>query len=806
MDFRIEKFVSNFVQNQFPLFYQEEGPDFVLFMKAYYEWMEDSWGQDKNGFGGPIRESRELFDYRDIDNTIEKFLEFFQKKYLYGIPFNVISNKRFLLKHILDVYRSKGTIQCYRLLFKLLYNEDIEVYLPGRDVLRVSDGTWVEPKYLEITGTSDFSKYIGRTIIGSESGVTAVVENYVKESYNRDVSHILYISNVTPKKKDFQINEKIVFIEEINDDNAINLSPTLIGSLDSIDVVSGGQDYKIGDLIKIVRNDPNDNSIVSYGVGGILRVTKLSTGFGSLAFDVIKGGTGFTTDAKTFVYRNGLTGQNASFEVGSLTSTQTLTYNTDILCNYTGLQLNAATFGFPANPTGNLTSTFASLLSFSNNTFGTIFSLDVLQAGIGYEQTANTFVRTVTLSKPLQGTISYNSTSNTVTGTGTLFQTVFSNNDVIELQANSSSTTTKESFVIKEVVSNTQLVLYAPPAINSTVSAVYRAAPTTIPSQFAYYEGPAYTTDGSIVGENETVRASPNIGNNVAQEAISIDSGRAYVEGEEIKAYLYSSVSNNIVILDGGRNYSANDSLLFVGGDPAIIANGFVSTVNGNGTITAVTLSSVGSGYKEIPEIRVKSANGYGAIFSVSLNEFNTNSEIIARVKKSGIGKSMGYWTTTKGFLDSDKYIQDSYYYQDYSYEIRVAQILDKYKNIINETFHIAGSEIFGKYLKFISGDLTLNTVDSSFRYEDGRFSADSTIVRSDGGYDYSIIDVETLTDGLGNDLVDGFNNQLYTSFLFGEAGRTNLTADRARSLIYMLVSEINKTSDSSITVDRYYV
>ena len=95
---------------------------------------------------GVIKESRELFDYRDIDNTLTTFLQYFQQKYLYGIPYNIISNKRFLLKHILDVYRSKGSIQCYRLLFKLIYNEDVKVYLPGTDVLKPSDGTWKVPR------------------------------------------------------------------------------------------------------------------------------------------------------------------------------------------------------------------------------------------------------------------------------------------------------------------------------------------------------------------------------------------------------------------------------------------------------------------------------------------------------------------------------------------------------------------------------------------------------------------------------------------------------------------------------------
>ena len=125
MQFNIEKTISNLVESQFPQFYLSEGPNFVLFLKAYYEWMESE--------GQAIQQARSLFDLRDIDNTLTDFLSHFQQKYLYGIPFNVIANKRFLLKHILDVYRSKGTIQCYRLLFKLLYNQDIDIYLPGRD-------------------------------------------------------------------------------------------------------------------------------------------------------------------------------------------------------------------------------------------------------------------------------------------------------------------------------------------------------------------------------------------------------------------------------------------------------------------------------------------------------------------------------------------------------------------------------------------------------------------------------------------------------------------------------------------------
>ena len=352
MEFPVEKFVSNFVQSQFPSFYQEEGPNFILFMKAYYEWLETA--------DNPIYQARRLYDYRDVDNTLEKFLEFFQKKYLYGIPFNVISNKRFLLKHILDIYRSKGSTQCYRLLFKLLYNEDIEIYLPGKDILRVSDGTWIEPKYLEVTKNDKLKDYIGKTIIGATSLVTATVENYVQENYNNDIINILYITNILPRRKDFAINEKIVLLDEVENTEAINLAPTLLGSLNSISVVRSGNNYAIGDVVKIKNRENFDiqslGAPVSFGVDGILKINKLFTGFGSLVFDLVKGGFGYTNNASIFLYKTSPEGQGASFDLGFLTTTQVLSYNTDLVCDYANLQLGATSYGFTKNAAANLTS------------------------------------------------------------------------------------------------------------------------------------------------------------------------------------------------------------------------------------------------------------------------------------------------------------------------------------------------------------------------------------------------------------------------------------------------------------------
>lgn len=809
MEFSTEKYISNFISSQFPQFYNEDGENFVLFMKAYYEWLEAS--------GNPVYQTRRLYDYRDIDNTLESFLEYFQKKYLYGIPFNVIANKRFLLKRILDVYRSKGTIQCYRLLFKLLYNEDIEIYLPGRDILRISDGTWNEPRYLEVSANEATSSYIGKTIVGVSSGITAIVESFVEESYNTSKINILYLSNISPRNGQFILGEKITELGFQTDTESVTDAPTILGSLDKINVVNGGQGYNLGDVIKIAYRDVSNGDVISYGVDGILKITELSTGFGSLNIDLLNGGFGFTANAETFLYKSTANGQGASFEIGSIINTQTLQYNTDLICDYMSLQIDVATYGFPANASANQLSTLQESFSYSNQVFGTIFSLNNVETGNNYDTAANVFVRSVQLGKPLTGTLSYNTTSNTVTGVSTIFDDVFYyNNDllqgtisgtvgentvtgvstgftdlfpndkikiganlyyidaitnntfmqlktnlassisantfykiyydkVIALQSNSSLSSTLEFAVIKDVSNSTQIVLYGPPSINSTASAEYFAAPTILPSQYAIYETPMLRGDETINGENEVILAPPNLGNNIVSEAIAINSGKGYVEGEEIKAYLHSSISNNISILNGGINYSNGELIYFAGGEPGSSANGYVST-DGNGTVISTTLTNAGSGYRTIPNLIVYSANGSGAQLTAVLQEFNTSSSITGKVQKTGLGRGRGYWSTTRGFLNSDKYIQDSYYYQDYSYEIKVSKTLDKYKDIIYNTFHNTGSELFGQFLKLLS-------------------------------------------ESTNNQIVEEFSNS-YTS-----------------STTYILSSETDLTSDNdSVTVDKYFI
>ena len=91
--------ISTIVDQQFPFFVRDEGPNLVAFLKAYYEWTEQA--------NNAIEVSKNLINYQDIDKTYEKYLEFFHREIMDDIPRDVLANRNKLAKHIKDLYRSR---------------------------------------------------------------------------------------------------------------------------------------------------------------------------------------------------------------------------------------------------------------------------------------------------------------------------------------------------------------------------------------------------------------------------------------------------------------------------------------------------------------------------------------------------------------------------------------------------------------------------------------------------------------------------------------------------------------------------
>lgn len=271
---QIEKIISPFIESQFPQFYQEEGPVFIEFVKAYYEWMEAT--------GNVTNLSRSLLSDRDLDTTLPNYITYFKNKYVNSLPENVLADKKLLIKHILELYRSKGTESSYKLLFKMLFNEDIETYLPSSQIFKPSNGEWVTPTYIEVSDNPHLARMIGNKIYSTSTLSTAVVENYYVKTVNDKVINVLVLSNLFGNIK---YGEKILC--EALPEITVATAPISFGSLTSVSIVNGGLDYNIGDILTVKYG----------GAGGLAKVKAVTGKNGEVSFSLIKGGTGFSLDA-----------------------------------------------------------------------------------------------------------------------------------------------------------------------------------------------------------------------------------------------------------------------------------------------------------------------------------------------------------------------------------------------------------------------------------------------------------------------------------------------------------------------------
>ena len=265
----LDKYISDLVSHQFPAFYEAEGQNFIAFVRGYYEWMEQS--------GYTINASKSLMDYKDIDTTVDQFISDFRNEYLVNFPAVTEADPRFIVKHIKDFYMSKGSTRGMQLLFRLLFDDDIEVYYPGADVLKPSDGIWTIPHYLEVEHNSRSATFVGQQITGSKSGATAFVESVHTRVVHQRLIDVL---NISGAQGEFLFNELVT-----NDGNLFN-APKITGSLTDINIVDGGANNKVGDVFTVYSS--------TSGVKGQVRVTSTFDGTGRVNFKLVDGGYGYT--------------------------------------------------------------------------------------------------------------------------------------------------------------------------------------------------------------------------------------------------------------------------------------------------------------------------------------------------------------------------------------------------------------------------------------------------------------------------------------------------------------------------------
>jgi hypothetical protein len=677
----IEKYISPLIASQFPAFYKEQGPNFIAFVKAYYEWMEQE--------GEIINMSRSMLDNIDIDKTEQQFIDYFIRTFIQQIPYDIAVNKQLLIKHCVDLYRTKGTKRAIELLFRLVFDESIEFYIPGEHLFKSSDNTWEVPRYIEVSSSTHLQGLVGKPIYSVSA--TAVVDSYVQQAVNNKMINILFLSSINGRfqfgeqifSDDLYVNSKQKYatayeVSLLSDTEQADYSlaitytnaPIIFGSLTAVNIVNGGTNFEIGDELDISGD----------GLLGKARVAAIRDENGKVSFTLLDGGFGFTTNAVVTVTGGG--GSGASFEIGDISNKQIFQYNTDTIQDYLNTQLEDQA----ASPEMDITIDTSSgnmTVSETVNSSANSVILDVtpisgtLSAGDILEFTDSGTYGTISL-------LTYRSDSSLLYVTGTEANLTHANLVAGVYLSNSSSTVLINNIWPKQTVTGSGDVVSA----NSTH--------ITITNANGYFIANS-TITGQTSGKTANIVSVARL-TDWGFPVPTITNLDETMENTLTVVDLEVGTIRYLTAINPGSGYSADPTVEIV--EPLVYGQRLDDGNGGFYGYNAIVEAKAGTASGIVTALEViDSGFGYlpGSGLTAQNQEINQTS--VAGFAVTALdGKSTGRWLNNKSFPSDTNYLQDSYYYQQYSYEIISTKMKSMYEKMVNEIAHPSGLKMFGAF------------------------------------------------------------------------------------------------------------
>ena len=210
------------------------------------------------------------------------------------------------------------------------------------------------------------------------------------------------------------------------------------------------------------------------------------------------------------------------------------------------------------------------------------------------------------------------------------------------------------------------------------------------PSTPAQFPGGLKTNTGADGTIQTTVR--------VFQDDLQAASNIRYANNQTVTVNFHSDASQTTITATGSAKIISIADNGVLGQNATINA-----TVGANGAISSIRTLDSGFAYK--PDETV--------IFSDSGR--NGSSSGSGQLTLSGAANAEGFYTTSKGWISSTRsFIQDSFRYQEFSYELSSGIAFNKYKDFVNTLVHPAGMKLFGQFQtrQVNSMDLVTTTVN----------------------------------------------------------------------------------------------
>lgn len=790
---------SLLIKQQLPEFVREDYPLFSSFLEAYYEFLETKQTGQNNDL---VTVSKKIRNIGDVDISLDDFEEQFLNTFASLLPKDTEVDKEFLLKNILPLYQSKGSEQSFKLLFRLLFNEDVEVYYPKNNILIASSGKWKIPKTLKVnteihsfyygdgetrefkilgeSGTDEITIYIDGVLqtsgyytykqykllileeaLPQDSLLEVYYSNIVSpiSSYNREIVGETSGSRAIIEKTYSRIlNNKMIYELYLDDKTVtgdfitgetaicipiidgipVNVRVSTVSELDKIIIVDGGSNYNVGD--PVIINAPNAEVPPRAVVSRVVRTNIEQV-------DIISGAAGFQIGCNVYVEGYGYPYIDAnvnSILIDSGNSANIFIATTDVIDDIdpSNTTIDSLTYGL-SNLTGNLNTKISEALtkvSFEN--LGEIIGIDFRSSQILITTSRNIDVEPAKIVVEPTG---YR-TSNT-----TLFINRYGS--LGRLVVNHGGLNYNLYDEIEFINTDTYYGLGAEAEVISVDSSGTILDVDFVPSKI---RGTVNVSNTSItvVGNDTIFTEDLVVGSNI----------RVYGNDKTVTEI----ISNTSINVDSVFSESVNEKPIRLYGKYLIGGQGYdlnylptANVISDTGTGANVVVTCI-MGDGEVLEAKTGDKIP-GSIERISIIDPGRKLLIEPEIDLTGYGDGKakaistivpsydsldGLWTSPEGLLSSsDNKLQGLDYYINYSYILKSKLEFRKYKEALFNLLHPAGSKSYYEMYReseITSSSVSVETLDfETYSTNDYGTVVTFTVVEEDYGLITEEIDEE---------------------------------------------------------------
>jgi len=755
---------SVLISRQIPEYIRDEYPTFINFVEAYYEFLETKQSSANNDLVTAAKDLRTNFD---VDASIDQFEDNFFNTYANLLPRDVKVDKATLIKNVLPLYLSKGSEKSFKFLFRMLFDEELDIIYPKNNVLRASAGNWIVDNKLRINqdlatiytcdGTvktfilaqystlDDITIYVNnvaqttgfslrkeyRKIIFTTAPANGSVVKIVYKTFNIDLLNNRKITGTSSGATAIvERASRRIITDQLNLGLPIELvisTKTLFGNFQNGEVVTTDIVDSNGVLISvqattfsIIKRINIINGGNSYNVGDVVVVSGGGSTIDATAIidDVFEGyidninvnsGGAVFTDASG-INVSGNASSFLSLVVDGIDTTGANAGNiyavsTDTISDFSSLSILDSNYGFTGQKVINSNSAtrISDAITFQNLTVGPITNVKIL---------LSTTPTTITPVLDAVGA-TYQVANNTVTHTTKGFGSI----GRFKINSGGSGYIPGDEIVFGP---NPRMCFGSGAAAvvsrTSATGAITRieVQPPRIAGTANIVSTNAYVTGTGTFFSDELKVNDRIVINNESRFISTIYSNTSLSVNV---AFLTTSNNRKVGLYDklplGGINYKANSF-------PAVTVS---SNTGSSANIEIFCLASDGE--------QLSAANSIaqpGSILSVKIISPGSGYQYLPIIDLSGKGSgtatanaeiersylaTAGRWTSTESILSAaDRRLAGSGYYIDYAYITSSTIEFTKYKKILKELLHPVGFVNYANYNR--TSEIVGNTIDTA--------------------------------------------------------------------------------------------